>query len=61
MNEFIKKLIERLEEELKLAFEDKERYVKGNSNTFQYAKAVGYENAIRVAIEIVKEVGVANG
>ena len=56
MKEAFEKIVERLEEELKLAFEDKERYVKGNSNTFQYAKAVGYENAIRVAIEIVNQV-----
>ena len=56
MKEVFEKIIERLEEEHKLAEEDAERYEKGNSNHFKYAKARGYVNAMEVAIEIVNQV-----
>lgn len=56
MKDAFKKIIERLGKEHKLAEEDAERYDKGNSNHFKYAKARGYVNAMEVAIEIVKEV-----
>ena len=56
MKEAFEKIIERLGKEHKLAEEDAERYDKGNSNHFKYAKARGYVNAMEVAIEIVKEV-----
>ena len=55
MKEFIEKLIGRLEEELKLAEIDRERYLHGNSTQFNYGKAVGYGNAVSVAIEIVNQ------
>jgi predicted DNA-binding protein len=55
MNEFIEKLIGRLEEEYKLAVEDAERYEKGNSNHFKYYKARGYVTAMEVVIEIVNQ------
>ena len=55
MKEFIDKLISRLEEEAKLAEIDRERYLHGNANQFNYGKAVGYGNAISTAISIVNQ------
>ena len=56
MQEIFENIKERLGEELKLAEEDAERYEKGNSNHFKYAKARGYATAMDVAIEIVNQV-----
>lgn len=56
MQDIFEKIKERLEKEHKLAEEDAERYDKGNSNHFKYAKARGYVNAMEVAIEIVNQV-----
>lgn len=55
MEKFIKKLINKLEEELKLAEIDRERYFHGNATQFNYGKAVGYGNGIQTAIESAKE------
>ena len=53
MQEVFEKIIEKLEEELKLADNEKERCVKENHLQFDSAK--GYANGIANAIEIVKQ------
>lgn len=55
MKGFIEKLIGRLEEELKLAEIDRERYLPGNSTQFNYGKAVGYGNGMSTSISIVNQ------
>lgn len=52
MQEVFSKIIEKLEEELKLADKEKERCIKENHLQFDYAK--GYSNGVANAIEIVK-------
>lgn len=54
MEEVFEKIIERLEKEVKLAYEDRRRYLNGNS--IKFARAVGYGTALAVAIEIVNQV-----
>lgn len=56
MKEAFEKIKERLKNELHLAKEDGERYLKGNSNQFLYARARGYEVAMENASEIVNQV-----
>ena len=51
----MERILERLETELKLAEEEKERCIR--ENPLQFDSAKGYVNAISVAIEIVKEEG----
>ena len=53
MQEVFEKIIEKLEEELKLANKDKERCAKENHLQFYSAKC--YANGIANAIEIVKK------
>ena len=53
MKEFVEKLIERLEEELKLADGEKEKCARGNPLMFDNAK--GYSTGISTAISIVKD------
>lgn len=50
MNEFIEKLIGKLEKELYLADKDKKE-----ANVLQFDRAVGYGNGIAVALEIVNQ------
>lgn len=52
----VEKVVEELEEELKLADDEKARCIKENPMQFDSAK--GYANGIAVAIEIVKRGGV---
>lgn len=54
MDSAFEKILERLEEELKLADEEKERCARENQLQFDSAK--GYANGIANALEIVKEV-----
>ena len=51
----VKKVVEELEEELKLADDEKARCIKENPMQFDSAK--GYANGIAVAIDIVKRGG----
>ena len=51
MKEFIKKLNERLEKELRLADEEKRKV-----SSLQFDRAVGYANGIAIAIDIVNQV-----
>ena len=53
MQEVFEKIIEKLEEELKLADKEKERCIKENHLQFDSAK--GYANGVAIAIEIVKQ------
>ena len=50
MKEFVEKLIDRLEEELYLADEEKRR-----ANVLQIDRAVGYSNGMAIAIDIIKQ------
>ena len=52
--EMIQKIMEKLEEELKLADEEKRRCV--NENALQFDSAKGYATGVYNSIEIVKEV-----
>ena len=54
MKEFIKKLNERLEKELRLADEEKRRCA--SENPLQFDSAKGYANGIAIAIDIVNQV-----
>ena len=49
----VERILERLEEELRLADEEKERYARENQLQFDSAK--GYSTGIYNAIEIIKE------
>ena len=53
MQEVFEKIIEKLEEELKLADKEKERCIKENHLQFDSAK--GYSNGVADAVEIVKQ------
>ena len=53
MNEFVNKLIERLEKELRLA--DEEKVICARENPLQFDSAKGYANGVYTAISIVKE------
>lgn len=52
---FMERIVEKLETELKLAEEEKERCIR--ENPLQFDSAKGYVNAISVAIEMIKEEG----
>ena len=52
---FMERIVERLETELKLAEEEKERCIR--ENPLQFDSAKGYVNAISVAIDMIKEEG----
>ena len=49
----MERIVERLEEESRLAEEEKERLLKQNPIHFDIAR--GYANSLAVAVEIVKE------
>lgn len=54
MESAFEKIKERLETEIKLAYEDRKRCLNGS--LVKFAKAEGYGNALAVAIEIVNQV-----
>ena len=58
MQEVFEKIIEKLEEELKLADEEKLRCAR--ENPLQFDSAKGYANGVANSIEIVKAVGTSD-